>query len=58
MTKPNENIEFHEDSILFLECELEDLMRRMLEIDMNAILRIEQVLRKVKMQYVVERHFH
>lgn len=45
-------------AIVVLEGEIEELMRRLMDIDMNAVLRLEQLVSRVKIKYIVERELH
>ncbi len=46
------------ESVLVLEAEIDTLMRRLIVLDSNAFLRLENLLSKLKVERAVVRHFN
>lgn len=55
---PNEKIDQGIESIELLECEIDTLMRRLIEVDSDALHRLEKLFSRLRIERIVEKHCH
>lgn len=46
------------EDVMVLEAEIDTLMRRLVEVDADAVMRIEKLVSRLKIERAVEKHCH